>query len=491
MPADAAARPTVAIAGATGFVGRALCTALAADYRVVALTRSPSWAAQQDPADPVEWRCCDLFSLLQVEQALRGADYAVYLVHSMLPSARLTQGTFADLDLILADNFARAASRAGVRQILYLGGLLPPDRSDLSLHLASRLEVETTLGSGTAALTALRAGLIVGAGGSSLRMLVNLVRRLPVMILPRWTRSRTQPIARDDVVRAVRYVLANPEAFGQTYDIGGPDVMTYKEMMQRTARVLGLRRVMLDVPAFSPRLSKLWVSVFSGASRALVDPLVESLRHDMVAADNPLQRRLAPEALGFEAALRKALDDRGRLKRDPRQALRKKDGKAIRAARRVRSVQRLPLPPGYDAHEVARAYLRWLPRYVGPLIRVRVDEAGVARFFLRGMQRPLLALRYAPERSTPDRALFYITGGLLAEVEGQPDPPGRLEFREAPGQRFVLAAIHDFAPRLPWYVYNATQALAHLWVMRGFRRHLHATASARQADAVRARSQPA
>lgn len=474
MPSDSPSKPTVAIAGATGFVGQAIRTALADDYHVVALTRSQVRTDRRPGDDPVEWRHCDLFSLLQIEEALHDADYAIYLVHSMLPSARLTQGTFADLDLILADNFARAASRQGVQQILYVGGLLPDDTDDLSPHLASRLEVETTLGAGSAALTALRASLIVGPGGSSLRMLVNLVRRLPAMILPEWTRSMTQPIALDDVVRALRHALANPAAFDQTYDIGGPDVMSYKDMMQRTARLLGVRRLMLDVPVFSPKLSKLWVSVFSGASRALVDPLVESLRHDMVADDNAMQRWLEPDVLGFEEALQRAIDEQGRLKPNPRKALRKKDDAAIRAASRVRSVQRLPLPSGYDAHEVARAYLRWLPQFVGPLLRVDVADDDAARFHLRGIRRPLLELRYAPSRSSDERALFYITGGVLAEVEDQPTPPGRLEFREVLGGRFLLAAIHDFAPRLPWYVYNATQALAHLWVMHGFGRHLQA-----------------
>ena len=135
---DADPRPTVAIAGASGFVGAALREVLSERFRVVGLTRSPNRAARQDPH--VEWRHCDLFSLIDLERALGDADYAVYLVHSMLPSSRLMQGTFADLDLILADNFARAAETAGVGQIVYLSGLLPDDGEPLSKHLRSRYE---------------------------------------------------------------------------------------------------------------------------------------------------------------------------------------------------------------------------------------------------------------------------------------------------------------------------------------------------------------
>ena len=161
----AAERLTVAIAGASGFVGTALRQALAYDMNLVGLTRSPNRAARRDDGDPTRWRHCDLYSLREVERGLEGADLAIYLVHSMLPSSRLTQGTFADLDLILADNFARAAARNGVRQIVYLSGLLPEDTDDLSHHLRSRWEVERALASHGVPVTTLRTGLVVGKGG--------------------------------------------------------------------------------------------------------------------------------------------------------------------------------------------------------------------------------------------------------------------------------------------------------------------------------------
>ena len=462
-----AARPIVAIAGATGFVGRALRRALAPDHALVSLTRSePTDERKQDPA--TTWRRCDLFSLLDVERALEGVDTAIYLVHSMMPSARMMQANFADLDLILADNFARAARKKGVRRILYLGGLLPTDH-DLSRHLESRLEVERALGSHGVPVTSLRAGLIVGAGGSSLSILVNLVRRLPAMVCPAWTKSNTQPIAIDDVVEAFRYCLTHDSTIGGAFDIGGPDVLTYREMLERTGDVLGRQRPTAGVPLLSPRLSKLWVSVFSGAPLALVSPLIESLRHDMLAEDNEVQAHLAPRATSFETALRRALEEEaGERVHVRREARRRK--RVLRGGRKVRSVQRLPKPDTRHAEWVAAEYVRWLPSFCWPLLRVVTEGTHVASFRIAGTNLELLELTFSPERSRPDRQLFYVTGGLLARKGRR--RPGRLEFREVLGGRHVLAAVHDFEPALPWHLYDLTQARAHLWVMHGFGRHL-------------------
>ena len=470
---------TVAIAGATGFVGSALRADLAGDHRVVGLTRSPTRAALHDPDDPVEWRHADLYSVRETERGLAGADVAVYLVHSMLPSSRLTQGTFADLDLILADNFARAAERCGVRQIVYLSGLLPSDTDDLSVHLRSRYEVEQTLAAHGTPVTTLRTGLVVGPGGSSLRILVNLVRRLPAMVLPSWTNSRTQPVALRDVVRAIRLVLGRPDSFEGVFDVAGPDVMTYREMMEQTGEVMDLDRPMFGVPLLTPGLSTLWVSLVSGSPRALAGPLVASLRHDMVVRDNPVQRAIEPDALGFQNALRRSLSPEGTLLPDPRQSIREKDDATIREAQLVRSVQRFDLPAGRDAEWAGREYMRWLDGFAGPLIRVRVDESvGELRasFHVRPLPRPVLELTFAPDRSEPDRALFYVTGGLLADRDH--GARARLEFRSVLGGDCLIAAIHDFAPRLPWGLYRLTQAVAHLFVMNRFGHHLSRLAAA-------------
>ena len=199
-------KPRVVVAGASGFVGRVLVSRLAERYDVVALSRSP-----RQSTDGVRWVKADLFSLLDCEKAMAGADRVVYLVHSMQPSARLSQGRFADMDLILADNVARAAK--GAKQILYLGGLIP-EGEHLSEHLRSRLEVERALAAHGTPVTTLRAGLVIGPGGSSFRILRRLVERLPVMLCPAWTESLTQPIDLDTLIEVLVASLEDQQSEG-------------------------------------------------------------------------------------------------------------------------------------------------------------------------------------------------------------------------------------------------------------------------------------
>lgn len=478
-------RLRVALAGASGFVGRHLVRALAGAHDVVALTRSPG----RFDVPGAEARACDLFSLRDAERGLEGADAAYYLVHSMMPSARLTQGRFDDLDLVCADNFGRAARAAGVRHVIYLGGLLPPRQErgaqELSRHLESRLEVEKTLGAYGVPVTTLRAGLVVGAGGSSFELMTRLVERLPVMVGPRWMRSRSQAIGLDDVVTLLEYALAHPELAGRAYDVGCPDVHTYEGTLRLVADVLGRRPRIVTLPVRTARLSLLWVSVVAGAPRSLVAPLLESLQHDLVAQDGlELQRRAGIDALPLRKALERAVAERERLAREakaPKKATEKaqaQDAEPLERTEpavvlhrsRVRSVQRLPLPPGRDARWVAAEYARWLPQFMRPFLRVDVDAEGTCRFYLWPLRAPLLVLTFVKDRSHDDRQLYYVTGGVLARVVER--GRARLEFRSVLGGRFVLAAIHDFVPRLPWFVYSATQAVVHLFVMQSFGRHL-------------------
>ncbi len=455
----------IAIAGATGFIGRHLIERLrsrqgTASHSILALTRSTRTSA---PSEAVEWRAADLFSLPDTERALAGADIACYLVHSMLPSAQLTQARFEDLDLILADNFARAAAKAGVKRIVYLGGLVPP-HSRLSKHLASRLEVEDTLRAYGIPVTAVRAGLVLGPGGSSFEILANLVRRLPALVAPAWTRNRTQPIALDDLLRLLIACLEHP-APPPTVEAGGPDVLTYADMLRRTGELVGTPRPMFGVPAVTPKLSTLWVSLVTGAPRALVGPLVNSLRHETIVHDPGPQNALAPAHLSFDDAVREALV--AEVQHGSESWRRRR-----RTSRDVRSVQRLPLPLGRDARWLALEYMRWLPRLFRHWVHVHVDDCGDCRFYLTGLRRaPLLDLQYDPKQSTPELALFHIRGGLLLR-RGESGLRGRLEFRIVLGGRAAIAGIHEYRPALPWPIYRYTQALVHLWVMRRFGRHL-------------------
>ena len=457
---------SVAIAGVSGFVGRALVEALGSRMPIIGLGRGDAPRGMQ----VAEWRKCDLFSLLDAENALRGADLAVYLVHSMLPSATLSQGNFEDFDLIAADNFARGCAKNGVRKIVYLGGLVPGGaKENLSKHLQSRLEVERALSSHGAKVTALRAGMIIGTGGSSFEMLMRLVERLPWMLTPQWTETKTQPIALSDVVKLIIYCIESPSLETQAFDIGGPEVLTYKEMIARAAAVVGKKPTLIPVPLFSPSLSRLWVSLITGAPKSLVAPLVQSLKHEMIADDRRLQEEANLPGLSFEESVGRALAQR-EARTEEKQA---KQPKAYASPpqqnsdRYVRSVQRLALPNGKNAKWAGEEYLRWLPRVLPFLFKVQT-EGDTASFRMLGVT--LLVLVYARDRSTEDRGLFFIRGGALARAH--PLRRGRFEFRTVPGAPFLLSAVHDFEPALPWIIYAYTQAIVHLWVMRAFGRHL-------------------
>ncbi|MGF1449222.1 MAG: NAD(P)H-binding protein [Opitutales bacterium] len=468
--------PVVAIAGASGFVGTSLRIGLRDQYRWRALTRSHAVASSFSQEDNTEWRECDLYSLPQVEHALRGARYGIYLVHSMLPSSRLMQASFADLDMLLADNFIRAAEAVGIEHVIYLGGLIPDDRT-LSPHLASRLEVESVLRSRSVEVTVLRTGIIFGPGGSSMRMLINLVRRLPAMVLPTWTRSRTVSIDVRDVVRCFERTLGQTDLWGGTYDIAGHAPMTYREMILRTANFLkGTHPRVINFPFNWPQVSRLWVSLLSGVPTQLVGPLLESLRHDLVARPNALQAAIADEAIEFEQSLKHSVGPDGRPLPNPRSRTQSRDRQLIRRARRVRSVQRMPLPKGWDAPMVADAYGYWLTKISLTVITVKRDTEGVIRFYLRLCNLKLLELTPTPfSRTGGRRRAFYISGGLLAR---DVDPPGRFEFRVFPEGNCLIAAVHGFVPRLPWRLYSASQAVVHIAVMRAFGRYLSQQAPA-------------
>lgn len=452
-------RPTLVIAGATGFIGRWFIEHYHQYYRIIALSRS---RMQPSPDyDKAEWRQVEMYSITSMEAGVEGADYALYLVHSMSPSTRLSQGSFEDTDLLLADNFARAARNQGVKQILFLGGLLPRDEATehLSRHLRSRYEVERTLASTGVPLTALRAGIVVGAGGSSFQMIERLVRRLPVLICPAWCQSITHPIGLEDTLRIIDYCMGRTTTYDRVIDIGGSETTTYMDMLRTVADLLGKRRIIRPVRFFTAGLSTLWVSKITNTSADLVKPLVESLRHQMVARDNDVLATF-PDRASFREAVAAALRGRQRLPVLPKRLPDVTDEKNT-----VRSVQRLPNPRHHTATYVARLYQRWLPVFFRALIGVSTQgDYSTFRFF--GL--PLLKLTFVPSRSDDHRQLFYIAGGLLDKRKDR----GWLEFRSVLDDRYVISAIHEYVPALPWYIYVTTQARAHAWVMKRFGEYL-------------------
>jgi uncharacterized protein YbjT (DUF2867 family) len=229
---------------------------------------------------------------------MQGCDAAYYLVHSMEGD----EFDFEERDRAAARSFARSAKQAGVKRIIYLGGLAD-EAGRLSAHLRSRQEVGAILREGAVAVTEFRAALVVGPGGASYEMLRQLVERLPFMITPRWTSTRTQPIALEDVVRYLAAALDDPTTASVVYEIGGPEIMTYSEMMSRFAKFQGLRRVMIPVPVLTPRLSSYWVDLVTDVPAAIARPLIEGLTAEMIVHDDRAVRQFGPPRVTFESAL--------------------------------------------------------------------------------------------------------------------------------------------------------------------------------------------
>lgn len=463
-------KPLVAVAGASGFVGTHLRLRLGEAFSFRALTRSPHVVERNQGSSSTHWQHCDLYSLPQLTEALRGCELGIYLVHSMAPSSRLMQGSFEDTDLLLADNFIRAAEAVGMRHVVYLSGLMPEATEDLSPHLRSRLEVEAVLRSRSVTVTVLRAGLIFGPGGSSFSMLVHLVRRLPWMVLPAWVRSKTHSIDIENVCQAFELVLTQADLGDGTYDLGGHEPMTYRELILQTAQLMGRRIRTVNFPLNCFALSKHWVALFSGVAPALVGPLQESLQHDLEAKPNSLLHAMGGSLIPLEESMRRAVDASGRPKPNPRSQTQLADRRRIKEDSRVRSVQRMPLPHGWDAERVAQEYGEWLSRRFGGLINAEYREDGVVRFQSFGGVCTFLELTPTPySLGNHRRRAYYISGGVLSK---KVDPPGRFEFRLFPENECLIASIHGFAPTLPWFIYSKTQAVVHLRVMHAFGRHL-------------------
>lgn len=285
----------VTVFGATGVIGRALLPLLAAEHEVVAVSRRP-----RADADGVRWVVADAATGDGVETAVAGADAVHYLVHS------LGEDDFARRDREAAANVSRHASRAGVGQIVYLGGL-GGDDPDASAHLRSRRETGERLAADGVPVTTLRAAMVVGRGSAAFETILHLVKRLPVMITPSWVSTPTQPIAIGDVARYLAGVTGLEAAHGQSLDAGGPEVMTYREMIERIARLLGRRPLIVEVPVLTPALSALWLELVTPVNASVARPLVEGLRNPTVAREERLRELVPFDLTPFDEAARQAL----------------------------------------------------------------------------------------------------------------------------------------------------------------------------------------
>jgi uncharacterized protein YbjT (DUF2867 family) len=295
----------ILLTGATGYVGgRLIPLLLARGYRVRVLVRDADRLAGRSWRDQVEVAVGNVLDPATLPAALAGVDTAYYLIHSMSSHA-----DFAQRDLRAARTFAAAAAAQGVGRIIYLGGL-GTSGAVLSEHLRSRQETGAALREAGVPVTEFRASILVGSGSVSFEMIRSLTERLPVMICPRWVYTRTQPIAIDDALAYLLAALETPESQGQIVEIGGHDVLTYKEMMSTYARLRGLRRFIIPVPVLSPRLSSYWVHLVTPIPNTIAQPLIEGLSVEVIVTDDQAQR-LFPQItpMDYETAVAKALSN--------------------------------------------------------------------------------------------------------------------------------------------------------------------------------------
>ena len=286
----------ILVTGATGFIGRRLVPALIEKgHEVRAMTRHPE--AYDGPGDPVG---ADVNEASSLTAPLEGVEVAYYLVHS------LDDADFERKDAEAARAFAKAAAEQGVRQIIYMGGL--GDDGELSAHLRSRRQVEGLLGETGVPVTVLRAAIVVGAGGISWEITRQLVKNLPAMVVPKWATTMTQPIALDDVIRYLVGVLGEDTALGQTYEIGGPDRLTYVDMLRlAAAEGRGRKVVILEVPVLTPRLSSYWLALVTDVDVTTGRNLIDSMGIEVVVREQRIREVVPGEPIGYAEAVRRAL----------------------------------------------------------------------------------------------------------------------------------------------------------------------------------------
>ena len=284
----------VVVFGATGVVGTALLPRLASEHELVAVSRT---ARGDEPH--VRWVEGDASSAEDVARAVEGAEVVYYLVHS------LGSRDFERQDRAAAQNVADASEQAGVSQIVYLGGL-GDDSPTASSHLRSRRETGERLASGATPVTTLRAAMVVGKGSAAFETIVALVDRLPAMITPSWVATPTQPIALVDIARYLAGTCGNEAMFGRSFDVGGSEVMTYRQMIERIAILRGRRPLIVEVPVLTPRLSSLWLHLVTPVGASVARPLIEGLKNPTVAREERIRSLLPFELTTFDTAASEA-----------------------------------------------------------------------------------------------------------------------------------------------------------------------------------------
>ena len=294
---------TILLTGATGYIGKRLLPILVAKgHHVVCCVRDKNRffvpTEYRNQVEVVEIDFLKKETLVQIPESI---DAAYYLIHSMSSSI----ANYDELERISAENFVERVNQTQVKQVIYLSGIV--NDQSLSKHLSSRKRVETILSTGNFAATTLRAGIIVGSGSASFEIIRDLVNKLPVMVTPKWLNTKCQPIAINDVLEFLSKSLLNPVTYNQSFDIGGPDVLTYKEMLLDFAKAKKLKRWIFTVPVMTPKLSSYWLYFVTATSYKLATALVSSMKVEVVCKDTRINELLAVTPMTYEMALSKAL----------------------------------------------------------------------------------------------------------------------------------------------------------------------------------------
>lgn len=296
----------ILLTGSTGYIGRRLLQVLLEDgHHLVCLVRDKRRFDFEDfSADllkQINVLEADLTKPASLHALPANVDAAYYLVHSMS-----TSGDFSDLEEQSAENFVNYINTTSAKQIIYLGGLVNDD--GLSKHLTSRKNVEVILKAARAKVTVFRAAIIIGSGSASFEIIRDLVEKLPIMIAPKWLKSRCQPLGVRNVIEYLRGALLKQDTFDETFDIGGPDILSYKDMLMGYARIRGLKRLIIPVPVLSPRLSSHWLYFVTSTSFTLAKSLVKSMKNEVICRDTRIQHIIPLHLQTYEEMLRMALD---------------------------------------------------------------------------------------------------------------------------------------------------------------------------------------
>ncbi|MGW7888925.1 NAD-dependent epimerase/dehydratase family protein [Staphylococcus xylosus] len=445
----------ILLTGASGYIGSHLMNKLKDNYEIIAISRN---IENKSNEHNVTWKAADLFDLNEITEVMEDIDIAIYLVHSMMPSAKLTQASFEDMDALLADNFAKAASYNKVQHIVFMSGLIP-NTNELSPHLRSRLECERILGSYGVPVSTLRAGLIIGSKGSSYPILKKLVDRLPGLLLPKWAYNTTLPVAIDDVIDGLYKIVERNPNENESIDIGGPSHMTYKDLFKKTAEVLDKQLPTMDLPIIPIWLSKYWVKLISGVPKEMVYPLMDSLIHDMVRKDENIVKDISIGKIDYKESVRNALEEETKTQKKGKSS-RKGDFKDVRA------ISRVVLPKDVNMIQLAESYANFLNRITLNVVNSDFNEDNFT-ISVPCLNKDLLLLRKDFKASNNERILYRIVGGDFAlDSDGG---NARLEFRRLPNSDACIIALQEYEPTLPWWVYKYTQAKVHKSVMNLFK----------------------